>query len=390
MPEKISTRMLIASVVAISILFSVLVYVYLGRKYLSIAGDFISYFVGAKVLSGGEGRLLYDLPTQFSFQTSVIGPEIADWVLPFRGVPVILLIYLPLTFLSLETAYMVFSVGNFLILIIFIYLLINTFKNVFKNAKHLFLLIVVFIPVLQTLWMGQLSILISLIFLLIYRNIKSEKYVVAGILTSLLLIKAQYLVALPFILTSVSKKKDFLVGFLPAFILLILLSSVISSPTWFLSYPSFLLATENSNYGSRFYDMESLYANARYLLPDVSGKLIMLLNAFLYVTVLFLFIRRSGKLTQDLLFVSTVLFSIVFSIHFLSFDYVLLLVPVYILFNILYENSRSKFGLVYILTFLIYAIPALAYVGLKPFLSYPILILGALFLFWDKNKVFRF
>jgi hypothetical protein len=39
-----------------------------------------------------------------------------------------------------------------------------SFKNIFSKTKQLFLLIVAFIPVLQTLWMGQLSILITVIF----------------------------------------------------------------------------------------------------------------------------------------------------------------------------------------------------------------------------------
>lgn len=368
---------------------STLVFIFLGRRYLSVGGDFISYFVGAKIIAAGKGKLLYDLSTQYAFQTAVIGPNIADWVLPFRGVPFVLLIYLPLTILPLEIAYLIFSLGNFLLLTVLFYLFIITFNNVSKNAKYLFLLVAVFFPVLQTLWMGQLSILVTLVFLLIYINIKKGKYTVVGILTALLIIKAQYLLAAPFLLFSIRERKQYLTGFLSTLGFSILISSVLSSALWFVNYPAFLFATENPDYGSRFYDMSSLYANIRYLFPGISSSVLMLVNTLLYFATLLLFTVRSRSSTKDVLLISTILFTIVFSIHFLSFDYVLLLLPFYIIFDLLFKINGGKLGPTSVLAFFIYVIPTLAYIGFKPYLSFPLLLLGIIFLFWNNKSAFR-
>ncbi|OGM24591.1 hypothetical protein A2962_01385 [Candidatus Woesebacteria bacterium RIFCSPLOWO2_01_FULL_39_61] len=358
------------------------------RSYFSKSADFISYFVGAEILAAGKGSLLYDLPTQYFFQTSVIDPKIGDWVLPFRGIPAVLLIYLPLTFLSLETAYTIFSIGNFLLLIFFYYLLTRVFENISAKSKYLFLLVIVFIPALQALCMGQLSVLITTIFLIIFNSIKDKKYVLAGVFSSLLIIKAQYLTAIPFIFFLVREKKQFLIGFFPMFAFLILVSSVMSYPLWFLRYPAFLFTTENSNYGSRFQDMGSFYANTRFLFSNLSGRFVVFLNTLLYFVVLIFFAIRSRKLTYETLFVSTILFSIVFSVHFLSFDYVLLLIPFYIIFNKIFRGRKKRFKFAYFLAFVIYALPILAYTGFQAYLSFPLLTLGVLFLIVGKSHIF--
>lgn len=383
--NKVSINTLVVAIVAFSVPLSALLYVFLGRDYLSVGGDFLSYFVGAKIVVTGNGRYLYDLSTQYFFQTSIIGPGIADWVLPFRGLPVVLLLYLPLTIFSLKTAYLIFSIFNFLLLGLLFYSIVAIFRNVYVRAKYLFLLVVVYLPLIQTLWMGQLSILLTLIFLLIYKNIRDKKYLVAGILSSLIVVKAQYFVSVPFLLLLINKKKSFLAGFIPSLALMILTSTIMSSPSWLFNYPKFLLETENPGYGSRFNEMMSFFANVRFLFPTLPGGLLMFFNATLYLVTILLFKARSGNSTMNILFISTMFFSVVFSIHFLSFDYTLLLIPFYILFDVLFKTDDRRFSPMSILAFLIYAIPGLTYVGLKPYLSFPIMFLGFLFLFWNNN-----
>lgn len=349
---------------------------------LLVGSDFLNYFVAAKIISRGEGAYIYSSDINRSVQDELL--KDTDWknILVFRSLPTSALVFLPLTGMSVATAYRTFAVVNFTLLILIAFLALRVFMG--KNAGNSFVTFVpfVFLPIIFSLQMGQISILLTLFLMVIYINLKKKKWLWLGFFSCLLFLKPQYLIAVPFFLILAKNKRKFMLGFLSLFLVLISLSIFIVGWSNFLHYPSYLINSEGAESGSKAAEIFTLYAALKILpLTKILDPFLLLsLNAIFYLLALILFFRNSEKIGLDNSFISLTLFTIFFSVHSLAYDLSLLLIPLFILISRFSGKGDFRLNSDLFSAFLIFTIPATTFLGTTLFTQFFLLALGFYYL----------
>jgi len=322
-----------------------------------VQSDVVSFLTGALMIRNKVGVNLYDLPTQLFYQNQIVSPFVREAVLPFKIFAPFALPFVPLTSLPLKTAYMFFAFLNFALLGLLPHLTAMTL-NKLREFRFWYLAPFIFLPSILSVILGQLSIVLAFIYFLIFKFVKDKKEALAGVFSALLLIKPQYVIAIPFFLLLSDNRRSFLKGFLIVFFILILSTLIISSPDALLKYPSFLLLTENeffSGHSQRMLTVSStLYYNLPMKLSSYKGALS--LNALFYFIVYCIFIKKYKRVNFDYAFASAVIFSLLFAVHVLEHDLAILMVPFLILLNIAVTDKKNRKTL-YILAFLLFLMP---------------------------------
>jgi len=213
--------------------------------------------------------------------------------------------------------------------------------------------------------MGQLSIILCLILLTIYIFLKTEKSFWVGFFTSFVLIKAQYLLVIPFIFLIEKNKKEFVKGLSFSLAFIIIISIFVSGVRALLTYPTFLQITETPEFGSRINEVLSLNAAIHAFLPTNSKTLSLIVSGVLYLILLALYFFRRKIIGFEKSYIVTVLLALVFPIHILPFDYSLLIIPIFILIESYLKERRNsrKFYLIYIVLLLF--VPLLGYFAVR-------------------------
>lgn len=347
-----------------------------------MSSDFVSFVTGALAIRRGMGMSLYELITQFVIQQQIINPIINPGLLPFRNLPVFAALIIPLTYLPLVTGYKFWASLLIVIMLLAERLCLRVFKNIGRYRFIALFLPLLYYPSLVSIIQAQITPLILLIFILIYKFAKSEKYFLAGIISGFLLIKLQYVLAVPFLFMIVRERKVFLRGFITSSLAIIFLSVIISGPGFITSYPRFLVQTETPFFGSTPGNMFTVYPLLISLadLLRLPGHLALVLNAALYLVILVLFAREVKKVSFDKAFAALILLSVVFSVHALVHDQIVLLVPILILLNLQYKMRKGKeksLILAIALFLVIYpALPDLFFFGQAYWVSLSVLIPG--------------
>jgi len=330
-----------------SLLFILMFYVSVKDQ---VGSDLVSFLTAAAIVKEGKGGQLYDLSIQFSYQQRIIKDYvITDFLLPFRNLPFFATFFLPLSYLAPLQSYKVYTV--FLTGVIF--WISRLSEKIFKSsAQKIFLPILSFfyVPNLVSIFMGQSSILILLIFLVIYHFVKQKKYFLSGVISGLILIKFQYILVIPFLLFLVDNKKRFLQGFLASVFLIIFLSTAVSGPGFLADYFPFLIKTETTSFGSRPGQMFSLLPLLG-MLPLIS-KLpflhLLMINAVLYLGTLLIFMKRVKEVKFADAFAAATFFTIIFSIHTPLHDLSIIFVPILILLNSVVGQRKEVLSRVFI------------------------------------------
>jgi hypothetical protein len=213
------------------------------------AMDFLAFFTGAKLLSYSPGEL-YNISAQLVTQQNV-SPLSRTIFIAFVNPPFVAMLFIPLVKLGLENAYSVWTACNFCILVIFCYVSYRQLKTLtWYFLIIIFLFIFTFIPVLTTLLIGQLSLLLTLIFLLTWIFLKKGWEFRGGLMLSLLLIKPQFFV-LPFIAMLLQKKIKLSLGLITGILILTAISYFLVGTNGLINF----LQTLNASYhGDLRYD----------------------------------------------------------------------------------------------------------------------------------------
>lgn len=380
---------LLSIVFLVSIISGFLYYIFFRVEPVVVASsDFLTYLTGATIIKRGVGDLIYDLETQLSFQKELVKPFFKEKLLPFRSPPVVALLFLPFTYFSPITSYKLFAILNLIILIILTISSAKIFKNI-KKYKFWYLIPFVFLPSIQTLFVGQTSFILLLIFLFIYISINNKNSLLAGVLGGFILFRPQYIVALPFLTVLVEKKLDFIIGFTLSFVFLLLMSLNLSGINPLLNYPSLIAYTERPVFGSRMDQMFSLTAALSQILKGnkVNFNSLLMINTGAYLLTLYIFIKRYKFIDFENLFVSTMLFSLVFSVHVLSHDLSILMLPVFIWLNEAFIKEVKKKKLLLFLAILVFLIPIMATVIKPAILTYVLFALAFYMLYFAPGEV---
>ncbi len=289
--------------------------------------DFISFYTGALIVRNGEGRFLYDEKTQGKYQKP-FSQNLSVKLLPYRNPPFVALFFIPFTLFSFGNAYLLLGFLNMGAVLFIGYLSRKLFINI-RQPIFFSLIPLLYWPVIQNFILGQISLFLSLVFFLVYLFYKKGRYFSAGLIIGLLLFKPQYLLITPFLFL-LSKGKSFLMGLIVSALVILAVSFLVSGFTGLAKYPHFIAATENPIYGSRIWHYYTLDSALKMVgFGDKSA----VLNFFLYLTFFVLFVFRKKFLSFDRIFVFITLCAILFSVHSLTHDSAILLLPIFILMN---------------------------------------------------------
>jgi hypothetical protein len=321
---------------------------YLKNPNFLIKTDLINFLTGAKIIKEGAIGNLYNTVTQLEYQNGIVGAENRTFLLPFRNFPITAIPYIPLLNLSLKESFVFVFCINIMLSLTFHFLFTRSFPKTVKSG-YLLLLAVFFYPSVSNLIAGQHTGLILLILLFIFLYTRKQASFVAGILTSLLAIKPQYLLFAPFSLFAVKNKKSYSAGFIVGVSVFVLLNLLIAKNfRVFFDYPKFLLLTENPDFGSRPYQLFTFAGVINQVFPKINSTVVIFVNFLAYLSVIFLVLKkRIGRRLNDI-FIIGILTTTLFSVHALSHDLIVFLLPIYFL----YIEKKDKYflysGLIFI------------------------------------------
>ena len=379
--KKILEVILIGFVVT---LFISLIYLTLTPKGPAIVAksDLTNYLTGARIIRDGLGEKLYDIEVQSDIQSEISAPYKTVF-LPFRNPPIVGIPFIPLTHLSIAESYKALVIMNIFLLIGFLVLSANYFRNL-RNLKFWYILPLFFIANLHVILQGQISFILAIIFLFLYTLIRSKKSFGAGILCALLFIRPQFLLIFPFVLLLAENKREFIKGFALTIFILIVGSVLITGPDFLFSYPAFVLSTERLAFGSNIEGMatftSSLYSTP--LASFVEYRNLILLSSLFYLGALVIFIKNQRNINLSRSYIVAMLFTLVFSVHALGHDLGILLVPMVILIDLAAKGGARK-GLYLFFAFVLFLVP-LAIMNLSPLVATISLLAVALALVFPK------
>jgi Glycosyltransferase family 87 len=194
-----SFKLLLVALVALSFLCNLQI-LWMQRSYMAQGYfDFVIYYTGAEIVNAGKARDLYNLDLQERYQEQFKVPSQPWSVLPFNHAPYELLLFLPFAHLPYQSAHIVWSVLNVLLLLV-VYKLLAPFLA--ENHSILFgALLLAFYPTMITIKMGQDSIISLLVLSAVYANLKRHREILAGSILALGLYKPHLVLPLGGILT---------------------------------------------------------------------------------------------------------------------------------------------------------------------------------------------
>ncbi len=296
--------------------------------------DFSEFYAAGQMVRHGLGNSLYDLRVQAEFQLKV-APVHAFYLRP----PFEALLFVPFTYLSYRAAYaawLMFSLailsgaarlirGNTNVLDA----MLQYTRGIPVDFGLLLLVFLTFSPTMDCLLIGQDSVLMLMIYTLVFLALKRGRELEAGGLLALGLFK--FHLVLPFaIIFALRRRASFVLGFAGIALLLVAISVLVSGPGVLASYPAMFL---NSKYRMLMGFQPEYAANIRgliYLITPskipgaISGAVVAALSAFL----LWVTVRTWRDSEFELCFSAAVIAALLTGYHSFVYDLSLLLLPV--------------------------------------------------------------
>jgi hypothetical protein len=253
---------------------------------LGTSADFITFYGAGKLVREGQVRNLYDYSHQLLVQQEFTSHQ--D-LLPFIHPPFEVWLFLPLTYFSFSTAYLVWTLFNLSVLG-FVLFLLRPHSVEFGTVERLVLIGASFYPALTTILQGQDSFWVLLAYTLAYISLRRKRDFQAGCFLTAGLLKFQ--IVLPFVLIFLLIGRfKFVYGFLSGSIALVFASVVLVGPRGLLQYARFLSEMNSPGHETPHIDpaaMPNLRGISALLLtgrisPSVLTAIIITISLFLIV-----------------------------------------------------------------------------------------------------------
>lgn len=299
--------------------------------------DFSSFYCAAQIIRQGMGRELYNLGVQAGLQSRVAAVHAF-----FNHPPYEALWFLPFTYFSYRTAYILWTLTSMGLLALSTFWIqsctgvlgaISAYARIRPDFGLLFVLFLTFAPATTCLLLGENSMVTLLIYTLVFVLMKRGSDFEAGCILALGLYKFQLI--LPFVLILILRKKWRLVkGFSCATALLVLLSVAISGFGVLVAYPRLL-----------FFDptYQKIAGFAPDFMPNLRGFLFLVTRSRVTAPAFSLTLAalsavclgwtaKSWREDQmELSFSAALLATLLASYHLYNYDLTLLLLPIAIL-----------------------------------------------------------
>jgi Glycosyltransferase family 87 len=310
------------------------------------ARDFSQFYAAAQMVRQGLGRDLYDLRTQAEFQSRVASVHVFYNHPPFET-----LVFLPLTFFSYRMAYILWtliSVGLLASAALLIESHTSVTSTIFRYTRIpvdlglAFVLFLTFAPVTTCLLLGQDSILMLLIYTLVFVLLQRGAEFRAGCVLACGLFKFQLIVPIVLILL-LRRRWAAARGFGVAGGLLILASIGVSGIRVLIAYPRFLLFESSHQQVAGFAPeyMPNIRGGLHFLIDGrlgspAFGTLVALTSGL----VLWLVAKNWRDEEMGLSFAAALCATLLVSYHLYNYDLTLLLLPIAILCGELARRER--------------------------------------------------
>lgn len=292
-----------------------------------LSKDFFAFYTGAKIVNEYGVDRIYDINLQVDIQNNIKnsyypGEYTRNEARSFRNIPIVSLIFTPFANLDYVSAAILSGIFAILLIFVSLFLLLKINFDIILFLGSFFS-----IQVSANIFEGQISsiILISLIF--IYFSYKKKNFFIAGLLSSLFLIKAQFLTLVP-LLFLLTPRRKFIEGFIVGFISMILLNSFLYGFDFLPDYVKFLHLTEVPQYGtsqSQNYNIIGFFGGK--LNNSVLGYIIIAIQYLIFCFVLY----KSKSKNFDLKFSAVILAGISTMAHVMVSDLIVMLIPLFLL-----------------------------------------------------------
>ena len=343
----------------------------------ALKSDFLSVYTGALIVRMGEGKDLYDETVQRRLQQNLLDQSngkigVNTNLLPYLNLPALTLFFIPFTFLEYTFSYKIYMC----VLILFLLFISIISAKIFKGITRFSfwsLMPFLFYPSIGSVFMGQMSAILVFLFLAIIYYCKKKNYFWVGILASLLLLKIQYFIAIPFFFVLAKGKSSYLKGLFLGTVIILGLSFLISG-IFLTDYRNLLVEAQRPEYGLLDSKMFTLYASLKQLtlFSYLNFNKLFIINFIIYLLFLVQFAIIKNKITFERGLVVAVLLTMVFCIHGVDYDQSLLLIPIYTLLELVRNKNATAIDKAVLI--LLAIVPALILTGNGVYTSFVLLL----------------
>lgn len=327
--------------------------------------DFSVTYVGIRMLHLGLGPKLYNLDEQQKLKASIVpyGEPLIFEHPPFEA-----LMLSPLGTVPYQTAYFIWGIINIAIWVTLPFLL-RPYAPVPKEPLGYLILWLLFAPLGVTLFQGQSSLVVLLLYSVAYICSRRGLDFRAGLALGLTLVKFQFVI--PFVLIMALRRKwAFLKGFFAMAGALGLLSWVAVGRHGILSYIHLLTSVaghpDNMSYGSAV-DMATVAAFIHATVGKVVGSYFSLILVGTVSAALILWVAwrwevadRSGDTrNSELLFSAAIQVSLLSGFHMFTHDLSPLMLGILIVLAHVAESRRSRLRIALVACTTVFFLPVL-------------------------------
>jgi len=357
----------------------------IGRFDISKPPDFLMYYTGAKLISEKAPSLLYSTLAQEKIQKQIIAPKKMEGLLAFRAPPLVALLLKPLANLTYTNAYYLLLMLNTALVV----LILATYHKIKVVDKKVWRCLLFLLPFFLFFWSnlhgGQLSIFVLFFLALAYLFLTKNKFLQAGLILGLLLLRPQFLTIIPMVIALFYKDeriKDLLLGIFLSITTLTILNTYFYGIEFITNYPSFILSSESLVQGTNpFFNYNiSSFLSLFIIDHQIINSLNIFLNCILYGLVLYLLIKNNSKINRGLALAAVIMFGPLLNMHSMPVDLVVFQLPLYITVSYLYK--KKEFKKAHIFTVLMLLLPWGAYFYLNFITTIIFIFMG----FWVLKK----
>lgn len=307
--------------------------------------DFAIYYCAGTMLRQGLGHQLYDNAMQFKVQRE-FAPEVAirQDALPYNHPPFEAALFVPFTYISYSSAFILWDLANLAILLTLPFLLRPRLAQLQGYPWPLWLLAsLAFFPIFAALLQGQDAVLLLWLYALAFVALKKDRDALAGGWLALGLFKPH--LVFPFIfLLLVQGRKKILCGFLPVAAVLGLISTAIVGRDVMMLYPRYVAHLESTLARGAIIpaDMPNLRGALTILFPGVSHVVpaVIVISLGLLLFAAWKCRNAGNKNLFDREFSLAAVTTVLVSYHAMIYDLSLLMVAVLLLANELLANGE--------------------------------------------------
>jgi hypothetical protein len=320
--------------------------------------DFSEFYAAAQMVREGQGKGLYDLTIQAQFQSKLAAVH-AYYLRPSFET----LLFLPFTYVNYRTAYTLWTLINLALLVVVVSLIesrtkvslaVSQYAKIRADAGLVLVIFLTFAPTTTCLLIGQDSILILLVYTIVFVMLRLGAEFRAGCALACGLFKFHLII--PFVIILLLRRRwPALKGFAAVGSLLILITIAISGVGVLREYPRVLLFDSTHRQIMGF--------NPEFT-PNIRGFLYLLekgkqLYVFSWLTAIFsvLALLWAAKNWRDdrfeWSFSASLLATLLASYHLYNYDLTLLLLPIAIVCGELAQRMRLLQGNVFLTSVLV-------------------------------------